>query len=103
MQLDVYSFGQSWSRSNTASTNFSVHGPNAAPWCASSSVTMNLTQSGTTFSGTTPGGTFQCSAPGIAPIIADLDRDVIANGQINGNSVTFDISTSDIHNTGRDL
>ncbi|MGH7470847.1 MAG: hypothetical protein ACRENP_23110 [Longimicrobiales bacterium] len=68
--------------------------------CSITGVTINLTQSGSTFSGTTLGGTFRCSAPGVAPIVEDLGSDVIANGQINGNSVTFDISTPDIHNTG---
>ncbi len=68
--------------------------------CTITGVTMNLTQSGSTFTGTTLGGTFRCMAPGIAPVEEDLGNDVIANGQVNGNSVSFDIGTPDIHNTG---
>lgn len=68
--------------------------------CNISGVTLILTQSASTFSGTTTGGHFSCSAPGVPTQSTNLGNDVIANGTINGNAVVFDIATSDIHHTG---
>jgi hypothetical protein len=68
--------------------------------CNMFGVSFNLTQSGTTFTGTTLGGSVSCSAPGAGTFNESLGNDVIANGTINGNAITFDIGTPDIHHTG---
>jgi hypothetical protein len=68
--------------------------------CNITGVSFTLTQSGNTFTGTTLGGAISCSAPGVPTFSDNLGNDVIANGTINGTSVTFDIGTPDIHHTG---
>ena len=67
--------------------------------CNVTGVTLSLTQSGSTFTGTTSGGLISCSGPG-GTASEGLGGDVVANGQVNGNAVQFDISTQDIHNSG---
>jgi hypothetical protein len=68
--------------------------------CNISGMTLTLNQSGSTFSGTAnAGGTLSCSN-GVSTFTDPLGSDVVANGQISGNSVQFDIGTSDIHNSG---
>jgi hypothetical protein len=67
--------------------------------CNISNVTFSLTQSGSTFTGAATGGTITCTAAGESDT-ADLGTAPIANGQVNGNSVQFDIGTSDLHNAG---
>ena len=68
--------------------------------CSITNVSMTLTQSGTTFSGTVAaGGTLTCSSPSGSDT-ESLGNDVIANGLINGNGIQFDIGTQDLHNTG---
>jgi hypothetical protein len=52
-----------------------------------------------TFTGSTIGGTITCSGGG-GTFSDNLGGDVVANGQINGNAVQFDIGTQDIHNVG---
>jgi hypothetical protein len=67
--------------------------------CNISSVSMTLAQSGSTFTGAVASGLVTCSASG-SSFSDNLGNDVVANGQINGNAVQFDIGTSDVHNTG---
>jgi hypothetical protein len=67
--------------------------------CNVSGVIMNLTQNGTTITGTVSSGTVTCTGPG-GTDTENLGNDVIANGQINGTAVQFDIGTSDVHNVG---
>lgn len=67
--------------------------------CDISRVSMNLSQSGSTLTGTTSGGLVTCSGGGKS-ISVDVGSDIIANGHINGNSVQFDIGTEGIHNVG---
>ncbi|HEY8468350.1 MAG TPA: hypothetical protein VIL18_01845 [Longimicrobiales bacterium] len=62
-------------------------------------VTLNLTQSGSTFSGSATGGVLTCRAGGES-VSVNLTSAVVANGSINGNQVVFDIDTSDWRNTG---
>ena len=68
--------------------------------CNFTGVTLTLAQSGSTFTGTTTGGNVSCTAPGVAPLNESLGGDVIANGQITGNAVQFDIGGQDLHNVG---
>lgn len=68
--------------------------------CNFTGVTLTLAQSGSTFTGSTIGGNVSCTAPGVAPLNESLSGDVIANGQVTGNAVQFDIGTPDIHNAG---
>jgi len=68
--------------------------------CDIAGTTLTLTQSGSTFSGTASGGgTVSCSGGG-STFSQTLGSDVVANGQISGNSVQFDIGTADFHNSG---
>ena len=67
--------------------------------CDIAGVNLTLAQTGTTFTGTVASGTVSCS--GIGGTFSDsLGNDVIANGQITGNAIQFDIGTSDVHNSG---
>jgi hypothetical protein len=68
--------------------------------CDIGNVTMNLNQVGSTFSGTVLGGTISCRANGITFLNESLGDDVVLNGQTSGNAVSFDIGTTDLHNTG---
>jgi hypothetical protein len=68
--------------------------------CSISGVRLILTQVRNTFSGSTNGGNLNCVAGAVTLVHSAIANDVIANGQINGNSVSFDIGTSDLHNTG---
>ena len=74
--------------------------------CSIFGVTMQLSQTGSTFTGHTVAnssgtfGTFTCSGGG-QTINEDIEgQDQIAAGTIQGNVVTFDIGTSDLHSTG---
>lgn len=67
--------------------------------CNISGVSLSLTQSGSTFTGSTTGGDAACSGPG-GSFDDALGGDVIANGQMTGNAVQFDIGTQDVHNAG---
>lgn len=67
--------------------------------CDISGVAMGLQQSGNTFTGSLTGGTLSCTASGQTST-QSLGSDVVANGTIVGNTVAFDIGTSDIHDAG---
>lgn len=67
--------------------------------CNISNVTVTLTQSGSSFTGTANGGTISCTAAGETDT-GDLGTAPIANGQVTGSAVQFDIGTSDLHNAG---
>lgn len=67
--------------------------------CNIAGVNLTLAQTGTTVTGTVASGTVSCS--GVSGAFTDsLGDDVIANGQIIGNAIQFDIGTSDVHNAG---
>jgi hypothetical protein len=59
---------------------------------------VSLSQSGTTFTGTYGPGTLSCQAGG-QPVSVGTQGSIV-NGSINGNSVTFDLDTQDLHHTG---
>lgn len=67
--------------------------------CNISNATFTLTQTGSSFTGTATGGTISCTAGGETDT-GDLGTAPIANGQVSGSSVQFDIGTSDLHNAG---
>ena len=68
--------------------------------CAITGVSMTLTATGNTFTGSVaPGGVLTCTSPAGADT-ASLGGDVIINGAVNGNSISFDIGTPDFHNAG---
>ena len=67
--------------------------------CNIAGVTISLTQTGSTFTGTTAGGTVTCVF-GTQTETDSLGIGSIANGQVSGNSVQFDIGSSELHHTG---
>lgn len=67
--------------------------------CSIEGMSLTLTQSGTTFSGSTGPSTATCAAGGQVESI-QLGGTVVVNGAVDGNSVSFDIETSDYHHTG---
>ena len=58
-----------------------------------------MTQTGSTFSGTTTGGTLSCNFAGTTDT-ESLGNGSIANGQVSGKSVQFDIGSSELHHAG---
>ena len=67
--------------------------------CNISGVFLTLTQNSTTFTGTVSSGSVSCTGPG-GTSTQNLGNDIVANGQINGTAVQFDIGTQDVHNVG---
>ena len=67
--------------------------------CNFSGLTLVFTQTGSTLTGATNGGSFSCSAAGMTNG-SPLGTTPLANGQVNGNAVQFDFGTADIHNAG---
>ncbi|MGH7472130.1 MAG: hypothetical protein ACRENP_29620 [Longimicrobiales bacterium] len=68
--------------------------------CNITGVTINLTQTQSTFSGTVIGGHLRCLQSTTVVIDNPLANDVIANGRVTGSSVSFDIGTPDVHHSG---
>ncbi len=60
---------------------------------------LNITQAGTTFTGTYSGGSMICTALGQSVTLGPFQGTVV-NGAINGTSVSFDLDTQDWRNTG---
>ena len=59
--------------------------------CSVSGVQATVTQSGSSFSGTTQGGQWSCQSPiGDLPP-TDLDAQTIRDGMVDGNAVSFEI------------
>lgn len=67
--------------------------------CNIEGMTLNLTQTGTSFSGTCGPSTITCFGGGVQ-VDDTLPGSVVVNGLVNGNNVQFDIETSDYRNTG---
>jgi hypothetical protein len=67
--------------------------------CGISGITMNLSQSGSTFTGTYSPGSVTCTGPG-GTFTDQFDPGVVANGSLIGNNVSFDFDTSDMRHTG---
>jgi len=67
--------------------------------CNIEGMTMSLTQTGATFSGSFGPSSLSCFAQGVA-IDETLPGSVIVNGSVNGSNVQFDFETSDWRNTG---
>jgi len=88
--------------SNTVTVTWSYNATNITGLgvsCALTGVTLNLSQSGSTFTGTTSGGTVSCTSSGQTTNQALTPASVL-NGQLTGNSLQFDIMSSDIHHNG---
>ncbi len=68
--------------------------------CDITGVTINLTQTNSTFTGTVVGGYLKCIQGGQIVIDDPLADDVIANGRISGATVSFDIGAPDVHHSG---
>jgi hypothetical protein len=91
------------SESGDVSGQWRYNAPNVAGGglsCSISGVTINLTQTQSTFSGTVIGGHLRCLDGSQAVIDNPLADDVIANGRINGSSISFDIGSPDVHHAG---
>jgi hypothetical protein len=67
--------------------------------CSSTGTTLDLTQSGTGFSGTYSGGTITCTAQGQSST-SSFGSGAVANGSLVGASVSFDLDTPDFHFVG---
>jgi hypothetical protein len=67
--------------------------------CNLANITLTLSQTGSTFTGSSAGGVVSCNGSS-GTSSANLGSSPIANGQINGNAIQFDIGTSDLHNAG---
>jgi len=66
--------------------------------CSVAGATINLTQSGTDFSGTYSGGNLNCTWKGQSQIIPVAGE--VIGGSLIGNAVSFDLDTPDFHFTG---
>lgn len=60
--------------------------------CQIDGITMNLTQSGSTFTGSTTVGSLECSAGGLTES-GSVSLGPVQNGQLSGNQVSFEITT----------
>ena len=67
--------------------------------CNIAGVTVSLNQTGSTFTGTTAGGTLTCAFLGTSETDS-LGTGFITNGQVSGNAVQFDIGSSAFHHAG---
>lgn len=67
--------------------------------CSSSGTTLSITQSGSSFSGSYSGGTLTCITPSGSSSVA-IGGGAVVSGSISGNSVSFNLDTSDWHNSG---
>ena len=67
--------------------------------CNVSGVGVSITQSGSTFSGSYNGGTISCTDPS-GTYGGAIGSGTVVNGALSGNSVSFDLDTSDWHDTG---
>ncbi len=68
--------------------------------CSSTAPTqLTLNQTGNTFSGSYTGGELTCSGPG-GTFSDPVGSGSVVNGQINGNSLSFDLDTPDFHQIG---
>lgn len=80
-------------------TNLSGTVMGFAMTCNIEGMTLNLTQTGTSFGGTCGPSIITCFGGGVQ-VDDTLPGSVVVNGLVNGNNVQFDIETSDYHNTG---
>jgi hypothetical protein len=90
------SIGGSWDYSVT---NLSATIQGIGFSCNASDRTLNINQTGATFSGNATGGLLTCQA-GTEQESVLLGSEPIVNGTVSGNSVAFDFSTADFHHTG---
>ncbi len=67
--------------------------------CNFSNVPVTLSQAGTTFSGSTSGGSFICIVGTESTSGVFGDR-IVVNGTISGQSVAFDFDSADWHHAG---
>ena len=63
-------------------------------------VVVTIDQKGSTFTGNVTGGSVSCTEGGEVVLEYPLLDDVIANGRINGSTVSFDIGGPEVHHTG---
>lgn len=64
--------------------------------CSFTDVTLELEQSGSTFTGSASGGTFECTRE----IFAENDLLEVTDGQVSEGTVSFDFGTPNFQNTG---
>lgn len=76
-----------------ADWNFTVNGVNCH---MAGGLPLSLNQTGTSFSGQFASGTFACTDGSSAT----FSNGTVVNGNLNGNTVTFDLDTPDQHQTG---
>lgn len=67
--------------------------------CRFSNVPLTLNQTGDTFTGSTTGGQFSCSAGGISDGGTFGGR-IVVNGEVDENDIEFDFDGPDWHHTG---
>lgn len=84
----------------TGSWSYSTTNLNAiGVTCNSSGTILTITQSGSTFSGSYSGGTLSCTSSS-GTLSGAIGTGVVVSGSVVGNSVSFDLDTSDWRNSG---
>lgn len=71
----------------------------ASVTCSFSNVPITISQTGSTFTGSTNGGSFICSAVGVSDGGTFGSR-IVVNGELDGSDVEFDFDGPDWHHTG---
>jgi hypothetical protein len=67
--------------------------------CSSSGTVLTISHQGSTFSGTYSGGTLTCIGGGTTQSVA-VGMGTVVTGSLAGTAVSFNLDTSDWHNTG---
>ncbi len=68
--------------------------------CFISNVDLSLNQTGTTFTGNANGGRINCMVDGQTVLDSSFGSQVVVNGTMSGNNVSFDIETPAWHHSG---
>ncbi len=70
--------------------------------CFITNVDLSLNQTGATFTGSANGGNIRCTVAGVTVMDGPLGNQVVVNGNVSGNDLSFDIDTLAWSNSGRE-
>ena len=68
--------------------------------CFITNVDLSLNQTGATFTGSANGGNIRCTVAGVTVMDGPLGNQVVVNGTVSGNTLSFDIETPAWSNSG---
>ena len=68
--------------------------------CFITNVDLSLNQTGATFTGNANGGHIRCTVAGVTVMDGPLGNQVVVNGTVSGNNLSFDIETPAWHHIG---